>query len=133
MCLLQLLPFSNSRHPSTTTTTTFRPTPRPTSTTPTHQDGETEQNACGGAEYGRRRSIRRRKLCLRHYQAQYLMIVKDTNLIDNSETVYISSLALLKMLRHGRAGTPHPDFHFLITTNRILIIIIQVFPWKSWV
>lgn len=30
----------------------------------------------------------------------------DANLIDNSETVYISSLALLKMLRHGRAGVP---------------------------
>ncbi|RMZ90508.1 hypothetical protein DV736_g2279, partial [Chaetothyriales sp. CBS 134916] len=28
------------------------------------------------------------------------------NLLDNSETVYISSLALLKMLRHGRAGVP---------------------------
>ncbi|VDN28034.1 unnamed protein product [Gongylonema pulchrum] len=25
---------------------------------------------------------------------------------DTSETVYISSLALLKMLRHGRAGVP---------------------------
>ncbi|KAK4626291.1 26S proteasome regulatory subunit rpn11 [Fulvia fulva] len=31
---------------------------------------------------------------------------KDTNIIDNAETVYISSLALLKMLRHGRAGVP---------------------------
>jgi len=30
----------------------------------------------------------------------------NTELIDNSETVYISSLALLKMLRHGRAGVP---------------------------
>ncbi|KAH8592153.1 26S proteasome regulatory subunit [Bisporella sp. PMI_857] len=30
----------------------------------------------------------------------------DKRLIDNSETVYISSLALLKMLRHGRAGVP---------------------------
>ncbi|KAF2859440.1 26S proteasome regulatory subunit [Piedraia hortae CBS 480.64] len=30
----------------------------------------------------------------------------DTNLVDNAETVYISSLALLKMLRHGRAGVP---------------------------
>ncbi|KAK2057457.1 Mov34/MPN/PAD-1 family protein [Colletotrichum caudatum] len=30
----------------------------------------------------------------------------NTQLIDNSETVYISSLALLKMLRHGRAGVP---------------------------
>ncbi len=35
----------------------------------------------------------------------------NPNLIDNSETVYISSLALLKMLRHGRAGV----------------------PWRSWV
>lgn len=33
--------------------------------------------------------------------------VQDSpNLIDNSETVHISSLALLKMLRHGRAGVP---------------------------
>ncbi|KAK1812178.1 multicatalytic endopeptidase [Friedmanniomyces endolithicus] len=31
---------------------------------------------------------------------------QDTNIIDNAETVYISSLALLKMLRHGRAGVP---------------------------
>lgn len=30
----------------------------------------------------------------------------DANLIDNSETIYISSLALLKMLKHGRAGVP---------------------------
>jgi hypothetical protein len=30
----------------------------------------------------------------------------NTGLIDNSETVHISSLALLKMLRHGRAGVP---------------------------
>ncbi|GAB7329454.1 hypothetical protein MBLNU13_g01236t2 [Cladosporium sp. NU13] len=30
----------------------------------------------------------------------------DTNIVDNAETVYISSLALLKMLRHGRAGVP---------------------------
>ncbi|KAK6344616.1 multicatalytic endopeptidase [Orbilia javanica] len=30
----------------------------------------------------------------------------DGPAIDNSETVYISSLALLKMLRHGRAGVP---------------------------
>jgi 26S proteasome regulatory subunit N11 len=31
---------------------------------------------------------------------------QDGNIIDNAETVYISSLALLKMLRHGRAGVP---------------------------
>jgi 26S proteasome regulatory subunit N11 len=35
------------------------------------------------------------------------LTTQDTsNLIDNSETVHISSLALLKMLRHGRAGVP---------------------------
>ncbi len=30
----------------------------------------------------------------------------DGPVVDNSETVYISSLALLKMLKHGRAGVP---------------------------
>src|SRR3990167_7258211 len=30
----------------------------------------------------------------------------DTPMVDNAETVYISSLALLKMLKHGRAGVP---------------------------
>ena len=40
---------------------------------------------------------------------------QDAPVIDNSETVYISSLALLKMLRHGRAGwlpiPPPPVIH----------------------
>lgn len=30
----------------------------------------------------------------------------DSPVVDNAETVYISSLALLKMLKHGRAGVP---------------------------
>jgi len=30
----------------------------------------------------------------------------DTPVVDNAEMVYISSLALLKMLKHGRAGVP---------------------------
>ncbi|KAJ2810902.1 multicatalytic endopeptidase [Coemansia furcata] len=30
----------------------------------------------------------------------------DNKLADNSETIHISSLALLKMLKHGRAGVP---------------------------
>jgi len=30
----------------------------------------------------------------------------DAPIVDNAETVYISSLALLKMLKHGRAGVP---------------------------
>ena len=31
---------------------------------------------------------------------------QDSNQVDTAETVYISSLALLKMLKHGRAGVP---------------------------
>jgi len=30
----------------------------------------------------------------------------DTPVVDTAEMVYISSLALLKMLKHGRAGVP---------------------------
>lgn len=30
----------------------------------------------------------------------------DTPMVDTAEQVYISSLALLKMLKHGRAGVP---------------------------
>src|SRR5580698_7754121 len=30
----------------------------------------------------------------------------DQNIADTSETTHISSLALLKMLKHGRAGVP---------------------------
>ena len=30
----------------------------------------------------------------------------DQQLVDTAEQVYISSLALLKMLKHGRAGVP---------------------------
>lgn len=32
--------------------------------------------------------------------------LSDSAAIDDSETVYVSSLALLKMLKHGRAGVP---------------------------
>lgn len=31
---------------------------------------------------------------------------QDSPIVDNAECVYISSLALLKMLKHGRAGVP---------------------------
>ena len=30
----------------------------------------------------------------------------DAPVVDTAEQVYISSLALLKMLKHGRAGVP---------------------------
>lgn len=38
--------------------------------------------------------------------ANDMSLQDSSTLIDNSETVHISSLALLKMLRHGRAGVP---------------------------
>lgn len=43
---------------------------------------------------------------VRPTSANRTIVQDNSNLIDNSETVYISSLALLKMLRHGRAGVP---------------------------
>ena len=55
------------------------------------------------------RSMRReftRETILLAESDRWDVMLQDTNLIDNSETVYISSLALLKMLRHGRAGVP---------------------------
>lgn len=45
-------------------------------------------------------------LVLSHFLTRLLSWQDNSTLIDNSETVYISSLALLKMLRHGRAGVP---------------------------
>ena len=45
--------------------------------------------------------------CLLHdHSANNLPHLQDPQIVDNAETVYISSLALLKMLRHGRAGVP---------------------------
>lgn len=32
--------------------------------------------------------------------------LSDAPVVDTAEQVYISSLALLKMLKHGRAGVP---------------------------
>lgn len=34
------------------------------------------------------------------------VMATDANIMDTAETIYISSLALLKMLKHGRAGVP---------------------------
>jgi Predicted metal-dependent protease of the PAD1/JAB1 superfamily len=46
----------------------------------------------------------------RLFQGQFGMrggpAASDVQLVDTSEQIYISSLALLKMLKHGRAGVP---------------------------
>jgi 26S proteasome regulatory subunit N11 len=44
----------------------------------------------------------------------------DAPVVDTAEQVYISSLALLKMLKHGRAG------HYLISTYIMLLVFISV-------
>lgn len=48
----------------------------------------------------------------------------DAPVVDTAEQVYISSLALLKMLKHGRAGVPMEvmglmlgkEHHFILTS-----------------
>lgn len=58
----------------------------------------------------------------------------DSNQVDTSETVYISSLALLKMLKHGRAGVPmEVGFKFVDWTNLLfrLWALCLVNLWMS--
>lgn len=40
----------------------------------------------------------------------------DAPVVDTAEQVYISSLALLKMLKHGRAGNAHFLSFFQVST-----------------
>jgi 26S proteasome regulatory subunit N11 len=52
-----------------------------------------------------------------------------THPIDTSETVYISSLALLKMLKHARAGVPSEVLGILLghCKNDFEINVVDVF------
>jgi 26S proteasome regulatory subunit N11 len=55
----------------------------------------------------------------------------DERLPDYAETVYISSLALLKMLKHGRAGIPVEVMGLMlgsfVDVSMIIFIIILYF------
>ncbi|WFD30169.1 multicatalytic endopeptidase [Malassezia sp. CBS 17886] len=53
----------------------------------------------------------------------------DTPQQDNAETVYISSLALLKMLKHGRAGVPMEVMGLLLGTivDDYTVSVVDVF------
>lgn len=53
----------------------------------------------------------------------------DSPAIDNAETVYISSLALLKMLKHGRAGVPMEVMGLMLGefVDEFTIHVIDVF------
>lgn len=50
-------------------------------------------------------------------------------LVDRSETVHISSLALLKMLKHGRAGVPMEVMGLMLGTfvDEYTVRVIDVF------
>lgn len=45
----------------------------------------------------------------------------DTPMVDTAEQVYISSLSLLKMLKHGRAGVPMEVMGFVHVSFSLLI------------
>lgn len=72
--------------------------------------GALSRSLLGSSKYGNGLEQKRRQHLSdesrRNMRLTVISLQDNTSLIDNSETVYISSLALLKMLRHGRAGVP---------------------------
>lgn len=48
----------------------------------------------------------------------------DAPVVDTAEQVYISSLALLKMLKHGRAGVPMEVMGLMLGNELIKYILI---------
>lgn len=44
-------------------------------------------------------------------------LTADAPVVDTAEQVYISSLALLKMLKHGRAGVPMEVMGLMLGIN----------------
>jgi len=53
----------------------------------------------------------------------------DSNQVDTSETIYFSSLALLKMLKHGRAGVPMEVMGLMLGhfTDKYTVNVVDVF------
>lgn len=50
----------------------------------------------------------------------------DTPLVDTAEMVYISSLALLKMLKHGRAGVPMEVMGLMLGSGLVFVVGLGV-------
>lgn len=46
----------------------------------------------------------------------------DAPVVDTAEQVYISSLALLKMLKHGRAGVPMEVMGLMLGKDRLCFL-----------
>jgi hypothetical protein len=55
----------------------------------------------------------------------------DQPLADSSEVVYISSLALLKMLKHGSFVCPF-GIDWSSSSPSIVVQVALAFLWKSW-
>merc|ERR1711998_386078 len=53
----------------------------------------------------------------------------DTPIMDTAETIYISSLALLKMLKHGRAGVPMEVMGLMVGefVDDYMVVVTDVF------
>merc|ERR1719162_1198484 len=53
----------------------------------------------------------------------------DTPVMDTAETIYISSLALLKMLKHGRAGVPMEVMGLMVGefVDDYMVVVTDVF------
>merc|ERR1719158_1991074 len=53
----------------------------------------------------------------------------DTPIMDTAETIYISSLSLLKMLKHGRAGVPMEVMGLMLGefVDEYTVVVIDVF------
>lgn len=60
-------------------------------------------------------------------QSLLLTVTKDGPTVDNSETVYISSLALLKMLKHGRAGVPMEVVSFTVFFFPFTVLLLMCY------
>lgn len=54
----------------------------------------------------------------------------DAPVVDTAEQVYISSLALLKMLKHGRAGVPMEVMGLMLGKQILLNAKSLVWKWQ---
>lgn len=60
----------------------------------------------------------------------------DAPVVDTAEQVYISSLALLKMLKHGRAGVPMEVMGLMLgefVDDYTVQVILKFYIWKIFV
>jgi hypothetical protein len=54
---------------------------------------------------------------------------QDTEVVDTAESIQISSLALLKMLKHGMCSL----VHLFLFVSLLNLEVVPESLWKSWV